>query len=226
MAVVSGFRQWAIALLLLACAPRALYATTVLHIDVDFLLTKAALIVEGEVISSEARWNADKSRITTFITFRVNDTIKGEPGSSTISLEFAGGTVGDTTLQVSGMTYPTVGDKGIYFFEDPGQSLVNPLLGWGQGHFRIKSDSRGDERVLTESNAPVMALEEDAASSRRSASATPEEPFSRGVAKGIRAGKHDDARSSAMDKKAFKDSLKARLTASDNAAHQTPGKKQ
>lgn len=228
MPIISKFRQLAVVLLLLACTPRALHATTVLHIDVDFLLNKAALIIEGEVISSEARWNTGKSHITTFITFQVNDTIKGDPGGTNITLGFAGGTVDDMTMQVSGMTYPAVGDKGIYFFEEPSQSLVNPLLGWGQGHFRIKSDSSGKQRVLTENNAPVMGLDDDTASSSTRTSTIPGEPLSRGVAKGVRAGKRNDARGSAMDKNEFKDSLKAKLAAnqsSADSAHQTPGKK-
>jgi hypothetical protein len=214
-----------IAILVLFFAPQALLATTVQQVDVDFLLNKAMLIFEGEVLSSEAKWNRDKTSINTFVTFRVKDVIKGETRSSTVTLGFSGGTVGQTGLQVSEMVYPSVGENGIYFFENPGRQLVNPLVGWGQGHFRVKKDGNGMERILTEGDDPVLSLDISVmnGADKGIARKLSVSPFSHGVARGVRTGKRDDALSTAMEKKQFKDTLKARLKTMKSNEKAMPG---
>ena len=225
MTINPKLKNIAIAIIVFFSVPQALFATTVLQVDVDFLLNEAILIFEGEVLSSEAKWNHDKTNIATFVTFRVKDVIKGETQSSTVVVGFSGGTVGETGLQVSGMVYPPVGENGIYFLENPGRQLVNPLVGWGQGHFRIKKDSNGMERILTEGGAPVLGLDVAVMNNadRGNAKKPSILPFSHGVARGVRTGKRDDALSTAMEKKQFKDSLKARLAAVKSNAKSKPG---
>lgn len=215
MRINPKLKNIAIAIIVFFYASQALFATTVLQVDVDFLLNEAILIFEGEVISSEAKWSHDKTNIATFVTFRVKEVIKGETQSSTVTVIFAGGTVGETGLQVSAMVYPVVGENGIYFLENPGQQLVNPMVGWGQGHFRIKKDSNGKERILTEGGAPVLSLDIAVLNDmdRGNAGKPSISPFSHGVARGVRTGKRDDALSTAINKKQFKDTLKARLAA-------------
>ena len=225
MTINPKLKYIAIAILVFFSAPQTIFATTVLHIDVDFLLNKAMLIFEGEVVSSEARWDCNNTSITTFITFRVKDIIKGEHQSLTVTVGFLGGTVGETGLEVSTMVYPPVGENGIYFLENPGQQLVNPLVGWGQGHFRVKEDSNGVERILTEGGAPVLGL--DFAVTNGADSGNAKMPsislFSHGVARGVRTGKRGDALSTAMEKRQFKDTLKARLEKLKSNPKSTPG---
>lgn len=229
MTIIPKIKHVAIAILVFFSAPQAVFAATVLQIDVDYLLSKAVLVFEGEVVSSEARWNQNETTITTFITFRVKDVIKGKPRSSTVMLGFSGGTVGETGLQVSGMVYPSVGESGIYFFENPGRQQVNPLVGWGQGHFRVKKDNNGKERIVTEGGVPVLGLDvSEMSSANRGIVNKPSlSPFSHGVANGVRTGKSEDALSAAIGKKQFKDSLKARLEnikSNDNSRHGATGK--
>lgn len=225
MTINKKLKHIAITILVLFFAPKALFATTVLQVDVDFLLNKAMLIFEGEVLSSEAKWNSDKTSIITFVTFKVKDVIKGEPRSSTVTLGFSGGTVGGTGLQVSEMVYPSVGENGIYFLENPGRQLVNPLVGWGQGHFRVKRDGNGMERILTEGDAPVLSLDVSVmkGADRGNARKPSISPFSHGVARGVRTGKRDDALRTAMGKKQFKDTLKARLKTMKSNEKSMPG---
>lgn len=215
MTINPEIRNIAIAILVFFSDPQAIFATSVLQVDVDYLLNEAILIFEGDVLSSEAKWNHDKTNIATFVTFRVKDVIKGETQSATVTVMFSGGTVGETGLQVSEMVYPAVGENGIYFLENPGQQLVNPMVGWGQGHFRVMKDSNGMERILTEGGAPVLSLDVAVLSDMDGGNAGKPSisPFSHGVARGVRTGKRDDALSTAMNKKQFKDTLKARLAA-------------
>lgn len=223
MIIFPLFKQFVFTTLLFFSVSQALLAATVLQVDVDYLLEKAMLIFEGEVVSSEAKWSPDKTTITTFITFSVKDVIKGNAPASTVTLEFSGGTVGETGLHISSMVYPLVGENGIYFLENPGQRFVNPLLGWGQGHFRIKQDSKGTQRMLTEGGAPVLGLDIAVMHGADKGNAgTPSlAPFSHGVARGVQAGRSGDALSAAMEKKHFKDTIKARLAAVKTKAQST-----
>jgi hypothetical protein len=201
-------------LLLLLGLPQALHATSVLQVDMEQLLSDAAVIFEGEVIASEARWNADNTSISTWITFRVDDVLKGELPTAAITQSFAGGTVGDTTLQVSGMVYPPVGEKGIYFIENPDRQQVNPIVGWSQGHFKIKKDAHGRERMLTESDDPIQGIDDPGLASSKNSSVRDGSvlPLTEGAAQGLRVGRSQDALVTAMGKKEFKNALRTRLS--------------
>jgi hypothetical protein len=218
-----GVRQCAALLLLSLWLPQALHATSVLQVDMDQLLDDAAVIFEGEVIASEARWNADNTYISTWVTFRVDDVLKGKLPAATITQSFAGGTVGDTTLAVSGMVYPPVGETGIYFIENPERQQVNPMLGWSQGHFKVKQDSQGRERILTENDAPIQGIEASRSAKLQAPVAQDEAtlPLSEGAAQGLRVGGSQDALSTAMDKQDFKNALRARLSLIE-AANKAP----
>lgn len=76
----------------------------VVSMTVPELVTGAARIVRGQVVGqrSEKINTPDGELIVTLMTFRVQRTLKGEPRIQLL-LEFPGGTVGDETLEVSGM---------------------------------------------------------------------------------------------------------------------------
>lgn len=207
-----------LATLLTLLWPRSLWATSVLAVDVDQLIGQAAVIFEGEVIASEARWNEQRSSISTHVTFRVLDIIKGTLPDNTVTVRFAGGTVDEMTLRVQDMSYPEPGEQGIYFLENPARVQINPLLGWNQGRFLIRKDSTGRERILTADRTPVLALEEpaerptDAAADKRAAGRSSAEqlPLSRGHPRGLQLGDPAHGRNQAMDNETFKRSLRER----------------
>lgn len=197
-------------LLFLCC--HGVQATTVLQLDIDQLLQQAELVFEGQVISSEARWNDDQSSINTIIRFQVNDIIKGEFAEDVLELQFAGGTVGDMTLRISDMEYPAPGDQGIYFVEQLDHNQINPLLGWSQGHFRILKDSTDEERIYSSRRAPVQALAPaQSLSLRQRSAAFHQAPFSDGTVKGITAGQPNTEMQTGMKKNRFKDALRSKL---------------
>ena len=185
------------------------HASTVLRVDIDYMLSDAELIFEGEVIARQSHWNKNKTSIYTEVLFQIDDVVKGEHDADTLTLRFGGGTVDDMTLSIASLRYPEVGEKGIYFVESKSRFLVNPLIGWSQGHFLIKPDIDGEARVMTDANIPVMRLDP-------SQKSDPKIPFSEGVANGVMLGRSvgDDRR--AMKKNDFKKSLKDRLTAMKN----------
>jgi len=173
-------------------------ATSIEKLDFDALAAKSEVIFEGEVVTVEAHWNNALTDIHTYVTFRVDDVIKGSISPAQLALRFAGGKVGDDNVVYQGLVYPKVGEAGIYFIETLDKQLINPLTGWSQGHFKVVGS-----QVMTNEDKPLMALE-------RSSKASPGE-FSHGTASGVQVGGDGDA---GMSPANFKDQIKAALNRS------------
>ncbi|MDP6653241.1 MAG: hypothetical protein QGF90_14225 [Gammaproteobacteria bacterium] len=133
-------------------------ATTVLEMDIDDIARDAELVFEGTVLVSEARKDTNSGIISTYITFQIIDIIKGSYDANDLELKFMGGGVNGEVVQVSGLTIPEVGERGIYFVESLSRDLINPLLGWSQGHFIVLEDD-GEPRISTTERQPVSKIE-------------------------------------------------------------------
>ena len=133
-------------------------ASSIRQLGMNDMLATAELVFEGQVINSEARWNDDKTLIQTFITFTVSEVISGDYSQDSLELSFVGGRVGIDAMKAEGSRHPKVGEKGIYFITSVSRPLVNPLMGWSQGHFLLKQDESGNEYVMTDKNAHVMGI--------------------------------------------------------------------
>jgi len=197
------------ALCAVVIAPSLVLATTVVRLDLDEVAGDAALVFEGEVVAREAAWNDEHTLIRTAVTFRVERVLKGAIDGDEVTLRFAGGSVGGRAMRVSSMVYPETGERGIYFVEDPDRDLVHPLVGWGQGHFRLIRDDAGIERVTTEAGAPVTAVA--GRSAARMAAPAGSAEFSHGVARGLSVGRAGQPVSSALSRHEFLDAIGPRL---------------
>ncbi|MDD9889478.1 MAG: hypothetical protein OXU30_03955, partial [Gammaproteobacteria bacterium] len=133
-------------------------ATTILGMDIDNVAKDAELVFEGEVILREARQDSRSGLINTYVTFEIRDVLKGDYSANTIELKFAGGIFNGEIVEVSGLTIPKDGETGIYFIESTSRDLLNPILGWSQGHFLI-DEGNGDRRVSTINNRPVTNVQ-------------------------------------------------------------------
>lgn len=135
-----------------------LSATTILGMDIDEIANQAELIFEGEVLVRETRQDNNTGIINTYVTFQISDIVKGEFNGDSIELKFMGGTFQEQTVRVSGLTIPSEGEHGIYFVESLNLDLINPLLGWSQGHFIIIDRDR-EARISTVDHKPVIRVE-------------------------------------------------------------------
>ena len=86
-------------------------AASVRQVTMDTMLQQCQLVFEGTVTALSAKENSQK-RIHTFVTFEIQEIIKGEYPNDTITLSFLGGTVGDVTLAISDMQIPQFGEHG------------------------------------------------------------------------------------------------------------------
>lgn len=161
-----------LAVLLLTYLSVSVSASTILRIGSLELVNKAEMIFEGEVLAVRPEMDAS-GNIITYVDFTIHDVIKGDadPGSI-ITLRFTGGRLGGVLLDL-GVAIPQEGESGIYFVESTHRPLINPLLGWSQGHFRIA----GSGRIIAGDNNIVVDV--------KGISSQGTTEISRGIAKGV-----------------------------------------
>ena len=128
-------------------------ATTILGMNIDEVAQGAEIIFEGKVVEHNVRENAT-GMIVTYVTFRIEELIKGEYDEPLLELKFTGGRLGRQTMEISGLRIPSPKEEGIYFVESVNRNLVNPLLGWSQGHYLIY-EQNGERRVSTVNDRPI-----------------------------------------------------------------------
>jgi hypothetical protein len=125
-------------------------ATTIIPVDVATMVDSADLIFVGTVIGSESVPTADGSYAFTYVTFDVEQTLKGiSRAGKTITLRFAGGQVGTTVFEVSGAPQFKMGGQHLLFVEGNGRSGM-PLVGWFQGKLDIVADPASRQPMLVD----------------------------------------------------------------------------
>ena len=147
-------------LLALLLAPAA-RATSVLAPTVPELVAESDTIVRGTVTAVRAEeFNSPQGRgVHTFVTLRVERTLKGTPGD-TVTLRLLGGTVGPRTLRVVGLPTFAVGQRQLVFFAHNGQTLC-PLIGAGHGRYHIVTDPATlRDYIARDNTVPLASLDE------------------------------------------------------------------
>ena len=130
-------------------------ATTVIPPKFDELVDRAQIIFEGEVTGLQSQWIGEgaQHRIVTYVTFKVDDALKGTPGES-YSIRMLGGTVDGETMEVSDAPKFKVGDHDLLFVENNGSQFI-PLVGIQHGRFRVAKDQDSKEIVETSEGKAV-----------------------------------------------------------------------
>jgi hypothetical protein len=143
--------------LALSLAP--LRATTVIPPTFDRLVTDAEMIFEGTVTALKSEWigeGADR-HIVTYVTFKIEDPIKGALATE-YTIRMFGGTVDGKTMEATDTPKFKVGDRDILFVENNGKQFV-PLVGIMHGRFRVKQDEvNTSESISKDSGAQVSDL--------------------------------------------------------------------
>jgi len=136
-----------------------LTATTVIPPTFGQLVQQAEFIFQGTVTDVKSVWEGEggQRHIETYVTFQVQDSVKGENGNS-YTIRMLGGTVGDETMLVSDAPKFKVGDRDILFVEHNYDQFV-PLVGIGHGRFHIQRDEEtGRDIVINDEGEPVKDL--------------------------------------------------------------------
>jgi hypothetical protein len=139
----------------LTVSVRTAQATTVIPPTFDELVAQAEVIFQGDVTDVKSQWVGEGAQrhIVSYVTFKVEDALKGTPGQS-YTIRMLGGTVDGETMGVSDAPKFKVGDKDILFVQNNGSQFV-PLVGIMHGRFHVKRDQTGQEVVSNNENEPV-----------------------------------------------------------------------
>ena len=136
-------------------AANSLHATTVIPPSFDELVSRAEVIFQGSVTDVRSQWVGEgaQRRIVTYVTFKVDDAIKGSPGAS-YTMRMLGGTVDGQTMEVSDSPKFKIGDRDFLFVENNGTQFI-PLVGIMHGRFRVQREENGREIVAINDGEPL-----------------------------------------------------------------------
>ena len=126
-------------------------STTIKELSLSQLTDEAQLIFEGRV--ADRNVIREGRLITTVVTFEVLDMIKGEKNTTDLDLHFSGGELDGEILEITGSKIPAINEHGIYFVESAEGNLLNPLLGWTQGHYIIENNRTYNSSLKAAPNA-------------------------------------------------------------------------
>ena len=127
----------------------ALHGTTVIPPTFEELVNRAQVIFQGVVTDVRSQWVGEGAQrsIVSYVIFKVEDAMKGNPGS-TYTMRMLGGTVGDQTMEVTDSPKFKVGNRDVLFVENNGSQFV-PLVGIMHGRFRVEREQASGREVVT-----------------------------------------------------------------------------
>ncbi len=132
-------------------------ATTVIPPTFDELVANAEMIFEGTVTAMRSEWmgqGADR-HIVTYVTFKIEDPVKGALGAD-YTIRMLGGTVDGQTMEVTDAPRFKTGDRDILFVEHNGTQFI-PLVGIMHGRFHVQADPSGANEKIAKDNGATVA---------------------------------------------------------------------
>ncbi len=124
-------------------------ATRLVDVSVDQLTRNASVILEGEVTAIRGDWNANRDRIYTTVSIRVDQFHKGALTTNVVELRYLGGMVGEVTMAVTGQpTFET--SERVFVFLKPNFEVRDvPVVGSEAGKFRLATNAQGGDVLLS-----------------------------------------------------------------------------
>jgi hypothetical protein len=133
--------------------------TTVIPPTFDQLVGQAEMIFQGSVTDVRSQWvgEGNTRHIESYVTFKVEDSLKGSAGDTYI-IRMYGGTVGEDAMGISDGPVFHAGDREILFVEHNGEQVV-PLVGIMFGRFHVQRDqASGLDTVTGAEGEPVKSV--------------------------------------------------------------------
>jgi hypothetical protein len=130
----------ALAAALPVAAPAPARASLVLALDTPGMVQRANHIVVADVVSVNAAWDDAHQRILTTVDLAVVETWKGTmTPASHVKIVQPGGTVGDMTMVVFGMSRFSAGERTLVFLE--GTPDAARVVGMAQGKRAVRRET-------------------------------------------------------------------------------------
>ena len=118
-------------------------------------------IVLARCISSESKWNDEGSFIFTYVTFQIEDTIKGEDAEDEITLRLIGGQVGDQILSAPDIPNINEDEEVILFLGPKNNDGYPTITSLKNGVLRIQSDGVTGKRMVTTPTSGIKIYKEN-----------------------------------------------------------------
>jgi hypothetical protein len=135
-------------------------ATTVIRMDAAELSEQADLIFTGTAVQTRVVLSKDATVPFTFVTFAVDEVLKGSINGNEIVLRFDGGDIAMRRLRIEGMPVFDEGQSYLLFVRGNG-SAGCPILGWWQGQFRYAKQAGSEKRILIDSEgSPLLGIDQ------------------------------------------------------------------
>lgn len=132
----------------------AAHAGTVRALSLDQMTDRANLIFTGRVVGKRAEWNAERTRIYTYVTFEVDSYLKGGGDARLQTVRLLGGQVGRYIAHLPGTPQFVVGEEVLLFCAGD-RARIPSVLGLSLGKFTITTNTAG-ERILKRDISTLM----------------------------------------------------------------------
>jgi hypothetical protein len=131
-------------------------ALTVISMDLRDLTANAELIFVGTV--TDITIQKEPKTIYTYVIFSDLRVVKGTYLEKTIKVRLAGGSVAGVTLNIPGMPKFVVGQRNLIFLAG-NFHYICPIVGWGQGRFKIRWDGTvAQDVVFDDAGIPIKEV--------------------------------------------------------------------
>jgi len=129
-------------------------ASTVRAMNLEQMTDRADMIFTGRVVGKRAEWNAERTRIYTYVTFEVETYLKGGSNARVATVRLLGGQVGRYLAHLPGTPQFGIGEDVLLFCAGD-QARLPSVLGLSLGKFTITSNADG-ERILKRDISTLM----------------------------------------------------------------------
>ena len=106
------------------------------------LSKKADVILQGKVVKKDAAWNANKTRIYTKVTLKVDKYLKGKEKKETIDLTIPGGELGDVGELYTHLPVFEEEEEVILFLKKDKKNNGYKVLHGDEGKIRINREHK------------------------------------------------------------------------------------
>lgn len=131
-------------------------ASTVLAMSLEQMTERAQMIFTGRVVGTRADWNAERTRIYTYVTLEVDRFLKGDATSNTVTIRMWGGRVGRYRSFVPGTPQFATGEN-VLLFCSGAQARVPTVLGLSLGKFSVTADGSGEAMLKRDISGLMIA---------------------------------------------------------------------
>jgi hypothetical protein len=142
------------------CTIGIVCATTVIPPSFDELVNEAQVIFQGTVTNVRSEWSGEGAQrhIVSYVSFKVEDTLKGSAGKE-MTLRMLGGTVNGQTMEVSDAPKFRKGDRDVLFVENNGTQFI-PLVGIMHGRYRVRRDANERDVIYKNDGSPLISTDQ------------------------------------------------------------------